>query len=373
MIITIDGQITKMTIERINGTSIHYGARINIGPIWGNVKDGDPIHRGCMRWFRNHLKAMYGEELFTIRDLSILLSKNDNRYYLNGVNYPQTVITNALARILLKSCNEEKSPKLLSSLYQHLALPENISYALENRVPFSFHHRHEGTIDRQDVRLNVKQIGKKEFAIEISDGIWGTISQTDLNTFINSGRFNHKRGKWHTLSPQRLFGKLMGREATSSEMKIMIAFLMQNRKRDIVEKRARELLETITETYKDRVSFIDEPSRYVMFIRGNDYDWMLVSRGKTTTSESRQSVNTYVWQKGNGNKLQWRGPICIDNLMGGSSMGDQLVARVMPLLNDSVAMTRVNTIGSYIEGKTRRLSLDSMIEKYNKEKANIKS
>tara|TARA_R110000824_G_scaffold68613_1_gene177319 strand:- start:672 stop:1784 length:1113 start_codon:yes stop_codon:yes gene_type:complete len=363
MIIRIGRQKTRIEIRSQNGRDLTWGASHTIHPVFGNIKQGDPIHVACMSFFKYRLKQMGNtENIISIRGLDMLISKDD-RYYLNGINYPQSTIVNALARILVKSTTEESTVKLLSSLYTHLSLPENISYALENKIPYTFFNRDDDGILKQEVRMNLMQIGKKDFAIEISDGLWGNIVQSDLNTFVNSGRFNHKRGKWHSLSPKVLFTKLIGRSPSDSELKLMIAFLMQNRKRDIVEKRAKELLEDIAQKHKDKIVFIEEENHYIMFIKGQEYDWMLVSRGKTTSDSSRQGVNTYIWELGRDDVPCWKGPICIDNMSSGSSMGDQMVGRALPLLNDSITMKRVETISSYItDSEIERLSFEEMIE-----------
>ena len=364
MIIRINGQKTRITITDTEGCTISLRDNITIHPFSGSLKKGDPLHVACMEHFRRHLRTYDMEHLLSIRGLPILISRDSNRYFINGICYPQTTITNALARVLVKSINEQLPNKLLSSLYLHLNRPENISYALENRIPYKFYHRSDDGIRNQDVRLNLKQIGKKDFAIEISDGLWGSIAQSDLNTFVNSGRFNHKRGKWHSLSPTSLFTKLVGRGPSNSELALMLAFLMQNRKRDIVEKRAMELLLGFAQKHKDRVSFIESEGGYTLFVKGEMCDWQLVSRGKTANEESTQGVNVYVWGVGRDDSLCWKGPICIDNMSAGSSMGDQLVGRALPLLNDSMTINRVNTISGYIEKEDNpRLSLEEMIEK----------
>ena len=49
------------------------------------------------------------------------------------------------------------------------------------------------------------------------------------------------------------------------------------------------------------------------------------------------------------NEARWKGPICIDNMSAGSSVGDQFVARALALLNDTMTVALVNTIKSYIK------------------------
>ena len=78
------------------------------------------------------------------------------------------------------SAIREKSPvKLMSSLMKVLSLSENVKYCLENRVPFHYFVN----FNKVDVRLNVQQISEKECAIEISDGVWASISNKELDKF----------------------------------------------------------------------------------------------------------------------------------------------------------------------------------------------
>ena len=44
----------------------------------------------------------------------------------------------------------------------------------------------------------------------------------------------------------------------------------------------------------------------------------------------------------------WKGPICIDNMQSGSSIGDQFVARALAFLNDTLTVSRVSTIKRYL-------------------------
>ena len=44
--------------------------------------------------------------------------------------------------------------------------------------------------------------------------------------------------------------------------------------------------------------------------------------------------------------------MCIDNLMGGSSIGDQIYARAMLCLNDSESKNMISTMDNKLSGKT---------------------
>jgi len=305
-----------------------------------------------------------------IRDLPISVQKEKGRININGHNVTLDTMCGALAKVLVVSLQEENTMKLFSTLNAFLNIPENIHYALENRVPFHFYEGSSRWGDKIEVRLNVRQIGSDTFAMEISDGVWGEISTDDLNTFCNTYRHGKKRGNWTNLSPEGLFSKLMQREPSESELQLMIEFLKQNRQGDIVERRAMELLDETLEEFKDKIyAEKDEKGVVSVYVRGQLYDWK-IERG--AASSDLQKVRVSVWQpylvhcytregekilNDDGTHMQvnqqphWRGPICIDNLATGSSLGDQYVSRIMSTMNDKMLVTLVKTIKNYLSGE----------------------
>ena len=68
------------------------------------------------------------------------------------------------------------------------------------------------------------------------------------------------------------------------------------------------------------------------------------------------------------NTCIWRGPICIDNMSEGSSLGDQFAARAFALLNDTMTIKMVNTIKRYLIApeNTNRKDFDEMLRVQNK-------
>ena len=99
-------------------------------------------------------------------------------------------------------------------------------------MPYFFYEDYE----KHDVRLNVQRTGPSTVALEISDGVWGEITPKQLDTFCNYYHLGKSRGSWKRLGPKYLFKKLIGREPTTAELKVMIAFLMQNRKSITISK-----------------------------------------------------------------------------------------------------------------------------------------
>ena len=254
---------------------------------------------------------------------------------------------------------------------------------MENRVPYKFFQRVEGKITEHNCRMNVMQIAPSNFAVEISSGVWGEMGLKDLNTFVNTYLNGHKKGKWYMISCEELFEKTTGEKPTLAQVKIMKEYLKQNRKQDIVEKRAMELFDNMVRDYDviKRGTFTKSDGEEVlsMYVRGKIADWMIVDN---QSKRGIQDVSTYVLTKVTSRDnvipaikeptidndefgFKWTGPICIDNLSSGASVGDQFGARAVACMNDPMLIKLVSTVGRYIsdleEGQTEvRLNWDAM-------------
>ena len=241
------------------------------------------------------------------------------------------------------------------------------------------------------VRLNVQQIENNLFAIEIADGVWGTISTSELDKFCNYYLNGKRRGKWVDVPPAILYERLLGKKPRPSDIDVMLAFLKQNRTRDLVEKRAMQLIDDLLSQYSDRLKGSWEDNKLqTLYVKGKHYDWKLTNNGYKTNI---QMVSTYVWQPRYSkseyekqvekwaiankeliaegvsslppmptNPCVWQGPICIDNMAPDSPLGDQFAARALALLNDSFTITIVSTIKRYLIGNPNenRVDLDEM-------------
>lgn len=64
----------------------------------------------------------------------LIFNKIGTRYFINGVMGNKAVLIAALARTIYKSCFTDDSLELDKFLMKHIHLPENVSYALENRA-----------------------------------------------------------------------------------------------------------------------------------------------------------------------------------------------------------------------------------------------
>ena len=328
--------------------------------------------------------------------LMVVFAKKGSRYYINGLTANVGVLTKAIARTIIRAASKPSYDELEDYLYKCIELPESISYVLENKLPYNFYEmeyigagnytttRYISTkkeniqlcdyeMTEHECRLEVKQIDEETFAIELFSGVWGEINLKQLCSFINTFWKGQKRGQWSSISPEELYYKLIGDKASDSQIKVMIEFLKQNRKEDIVERRAMQLVEDLANTY-DTIKIGNFGDKKCMYVRGKITDWMVVESG---SKHGIQDVATYALVNGKESHLlkchvkttrtdcRWTGPICIDNQQTGASVGDQFAARAFACMNDSLTVQLVSTMESYIKslevGQTKhRLNWDAL-------------
>lgn len=327
----------------------------------------DPIHSGLVKFwkgvFSNRSQTHRSRvtirmqdskpSLLFIEEMPVAIERKGGRYRLNGKTESISTIANALARVTITAIRTKKSTELLSAMMKVLELSEDVKYCLENRVPFHYYVNFQ----RIDVRLNVQQISEKECAIEISDGVWASITNKNLEKFCKFFLHGKKQNKYKFMGVKRLYIELMGVEPTDSDLELMKQFLMQHRQQDIVEDRAIMLLHEMASQHPDRLKLeMDGKIPDKLYIKGHGYDWLL---SNTKFKSDIQMVSTYVLmpipERREDKPLpydkcqwRWKGPICIDNMSKGSSLGDQFATRALALLNDTHTIKIVNTISRYI-------------------------
>ena len=313
---------------------------------------------------------------------TFIVEKKQPYYHLMSNRMTKKNLMIALSRGIYRSCFEEDALVLTDYLYKMITLPENVSYVLENKTPYWFFKLPDR--EKVDVRLNTKLIGPKECALEISDGVWAPIGIRDLDIFVDYFYHGHARAKkWAYKSPRKIWKILMGTVPTSSQEKLMMEFLSQNRTQELVENRAKKLMESLSVKYPDRIkSFIFE-NNTIMIIRGKLCDWVIID---STYKTNIQKVKTYAFvsHESTAKELEeegmrkpytpnknvfyngsLRGPICIDNIHDNSSVGDQYAARALALLNDEVTLKLVYTIAKYLPKPVRNGEIESRFDDFD--------
>lgn len=302
------------------------------------------------------------------REIEVLISKKGSSYSINGITTSRKHIAPILARILLdveaKTLRKEDTlsrKELRNIVTSSILVPEDIRYVLTSRLPYQY--MIEGrTIN---VRLQVMQISDDYYAIEISSNVWGKISQKDLMTMIGFYRHGKRVGNWKFLSPKTLFARLMNKEPTEAETKLMMAFLEQNRSEKLVQERAMTLLDDLLVQYSDRVKRNDSKESIRIIVSGQSSDWLLTGFKSNLTREKIgvQAVSTQMLRD-LGEYMCWGSSICINTGGMNPSLGDQFASRILSLLNDKITMSRVSTLDGSVTKSKPRLIMDS--EKINK-------
>ena len=290
-------------------------------------------------------------------DSSIMLRKDGNSIYMNGVKKNQVDVAMALAKIIGFGAINRCADAMDNYIDRNVTYSSNILYSLENRTPYWLF---EGGRKVQ-VKINTSLIGRDEVAFEISENIWGSLSLDEANTFIDCYRNKAKRSKkWANISPSNLWFNMFGTHATESQHSLMIAWLKQNRTDWIVEERAFKLLKEMDE--KDQYTLVDTRKllkyadgspgssgieleglstqhNFAMHVRGELGDWLVYPNNRTTGS---QRCSVVFFKKMNSVD----GPFCIDDVNGKNVMGDQIATRATLVFNDKVGTKIVRTLHS---------------------------
>ena len=336
--ISTSGHTTTVNFDRSKSDPLLGGLAHYFGEYFFNRKNANFRSR-----YSRKVKSIADGVYLNLYGCPILIT-HTSRVAINGVKHSVSNAISILSRLFIKAIREKDGAKLMMYLAYLNDMPENVSYALENRAPYNFWNDYQ----KHEVRLNVELIGDNEVGIEVSDGVWGTMTIKELDSFCNAHRNGSNRSKWAYMSPRQLYTQTVGKEPLDSEIKVMKSFLLQNRTSEMVENRARELVHSMVEKYPYRIGIEEDENGFVttMFVRGKLYDWKL--QAKRTSASTTQDVSTYVYSTNVDGEPTYRGPICIDNLGSNSSIGDQYVARALALLNDNIVVEMVSTIKSYL-------------------------
>ena len=352
---------TKVGLFRVikdrRDNSIRYDRRNiwnrTISPSFGTK---DPMTQGLVRFCKDLFKGKEGRYLLMVEDVPFLIT-NEGKWMINGKQLPLKRISYVVGKTIFKSVFEKDTVELTKYSMELIDTPIEVTYVLENRMPYRYYQAGAGRIE---VRLNVIRIGDKECAVEIGDGVWGNMSFSDVKSFCLAYDAKSPRtNKWSYMSPAQLFTTLTGKDMdiNSSDYKVLISFLEQNRTQKIVEERAKELVMDLANKY-DNIKVLVKGGVLAMLIKGRENYWKVEGNNDHNIhSRSRQDVRSYVLQGGD-----WVGPICIDNANTHSSLGDQLVARALPMMNDHILSKMVSTVSSYAKkAEVGKMSFEQLI------------
>ena len=193
-----------------------------------NISGIDPIVEGIENIIIKELSikniaATNGRYTMYVGDcqLMVVFAKKGGRYYVNGLTANVGTLTKAIARTIIRASSVSSYDDLEDYLYRCIELPEEISYVLENKLPYDFfemtindsdkvakkfnqgHEYHlvpttygDWDFTHHECRLEVKQIDDENFAIELFSGVWGELTLKQLGGFINTFMKNHRINRY---------------------------------------------------------------------------------------------------------------------------------------------------------------------------------
>jgi len=306
----------------------------------------------------------------------VIYGRKGSQHHIDGLRISKRDLSVVLSKIIMRASFVRSTHIMDNYIDRVIHYPPNVLHAIENRSPYHFHVAGE----KQEVLINTRVISDTECALEISEGIWGAISHRDLNVFLNTFRFGQSKSKtWYRVVPDKLWAMLMGSPPTEIQSKLCIAWLMQNRKHEMVENRATQLLHDMDNEYPEiELVQFKRPVNKALFVRGKACDWIVADEQKGMKL-GRQNVNTYLIGakagKTIGAKSTWKGhhihgPICIDNMHTNSSIGDQLTARALALMNDVSAKGHIYTIRDFVDKAEERTPEEQKLHRLDRNELN---
>ena len=326
---------------------------------------------------------------FFDENCKIMIQKHEKKYYINGNQITKSLLNGILPSVLMRMPLLKNQEEMEKQINIAINTDPVIAAAIVNKVEYSFFiTEHDSKTNLKTLRpvstlLNIEKTSKDTTAIELYEGVWIGLKDNQIKSFINSCKGN--KNKFLGISPQELYYMSRGEVLSDSQLKVVHAFLEQNRKASLVEKRSMELFEGLTERFKGKIystltnfSPIEKEEKKTMAVRGKILDWIVVDSGggggrqdvstfavidlSNYVKEEKYFVNrfpeesklsnvninissTYTGDKGEEYYLM--GPICIDQQHTGISLGDQFAARAMALLNDIHSCKQVSTLRGY--------------------------
>jgi len=326
---------------------------------------------------------------FFDENCKIMIQKHEKKYYINGNQITKSLLNGILPSVLMRMPLLKNQEEMEKQINIAINTDPVIAAAIVNKVEYSFFiTEHDSKTNLKTLRpvstlLNIEKTSKDTTAIELYEGVWIGLKDNQIKSFINSCKGN--KNKFLGISPQELYYMSRGEVLSDSQLKVVHAFLEQNRKSSLVEKRSMELFEGLTERFKGKIysiltnfSTTETEEKKTMAVRGKILDWIVVDSGggggrqdvstfavidlSNYVKEEKYFVNrfpeesklsnvninissTYTGDKGEEYYLM--GPICIDQQHTGISLGDQFAARAMALLNDIHSCKQVSTLRGY--------------------------
>ena len=374
----------------------------------GNIQDRPIVYRISFYQVMDNLKRIVSWSLkedgkvrmIKVHNKNIIYWKAGRKFYINGFPVLKTTLVNSMNILFAHARRTETQEEFETVLERYINTDPVVRKAITDKVLYSFYKLNG---EKVETLLNIQIIGKKEVAIEMNPGLWIPMSVGAFKSFVYC---NTRKNKFSFISPEELVHFSTGKLLSEGDIKMTHAFLEQNRKSALREKRSLELIQDLSTRFKGIYGMdIDsveqggtvmtnqkvKDKNTIMFGKGKQLDWAVVTRA--LKASGRQDVSTYLVvpvgekfefgpRKDNSREVRiemgrrismgyiadgddtfvprgvyitgeregkqqlfyCEGPICIDNRENDVSIGDQLAGRALALLNDVHSFNNVSTL-----------------------------
>ena len=334
-----------------------------------------------------------------------IIIKNKRSYYINGDKVSLKNLVGVFINLITRWPTFVNHDDVDECILNYLEMSPEISHALINKISYKFITENG---DIETTLLNIQLTGNDSVAIELYTDMWIDFTCKEVLMFIRACKTGNN--KYGCVSYQELYYMQMGELLTTSEEKLVEAFLIQNRASNLVTRRSMELVDKLSRQFKNIVKLRiydhnnpDEIQQRGLYVKGkgrwfvyHSYDegQHILGRQNVVTSfvhhivpplnfsndliEAMLENNYFIVQSPenpnhtfsvpvgslvltDGKNLYHRGGnICIDQSDDAVSLGDQIASRAMVLLHDYKNIQTVSTL----RGMESNLGYSNFEEKY---------
>ena len=320
--------------------------------------------------------------------ISFVVMKKKSTYFINGDKISGANLNKLINFIFVKLNAYKNSDEIDDDIIKFQKIDPLITDTIINKLKYKYYSPSSNRFE--ETMLNMQIIGSDMVAFELYSDKWVPLDVKKAIQFIRS--CNGGDNKFFAIPYQELYRRATGKFLTSSEEKVVDAFLLQNRSSTLVTKRSMELVEKLaafpainrvelyTQGYWDSKKGIKETG---LHIKGKGASWLVThSHEEGKHILGRQNVKTqHLLHLKNlvevaGDNISWAiqdqegrqvysinekssvysdgenyymlgGSICIDQMDSEISLGDQIASRSLLLMSDKDNIKKVSTLNGY--------------------------
>ena len=337
---------------------------------------------------------------FTNNGWPLIIVKSKG-YYINGYKKNKGEVNNIVSYMIKRHTDNNMDYDSAEKQFNNMINTSlEITKCIINKLFYQYisedkMHNAVGITPVVDTLLTVEKTSRQTTAIEINSGLWINMEDKLFCQFIKA--CNGSKNKFYGISPEELYYTCTGKILSSNNVKLVRAFLSQNRHKDLIAKKSMELFEGLCTRFPNKIKKVDisDSGCIGLLVKGYQYDWVIVGPEDSIENGTtgQQNVSTYIllnsdnfiankdkdgdttyetvegcnlprsWGSRINGKYIVIGSICIDQTQYDISIGDQFAARALAVMNDKTTLSIVSTLRSYSQYTVaHRVDFDAVSE-----------